>query len=506
MTDAVPAAARDDRPLREWADLPGPPGLPLLANTLQVKPARLHRQLEQWSREYGKLYRLRLGPARILVVADHEQVAAVLRDRPDGFRRTTRQEAIGLEMGMKRGLFSANGQDWARQRRMVMAGFDPAHVKAYFPSLVKVTLRLRSRWQKTLPAAGQHPAASPSERPNGGIGNPIDLQADLMRFTVDTITGLAFGQDVNTLESDQDVIQNHLDKILPVLYQRIISPIPWWRLIKRRVDRDLDEAIVAVNQAIDGFVRTARARLDKDPDRRKHPANLLEAMIVAADQGDSGLSDTDVAGNVMTMLLAGEDTTANTLAWMIHLLARHPSALKRARDEVLLHAPDPDSFCIEAIGRLEYLEACAHETMRLKPVAPFLPLQALRDTTIADVRVPARMVVINLMRHDSVDESLVDNAGTFMPERWLREAEGRSAASDIPAIRRLSIPFGAGPRICPGRYLAMLEIKMAMAMLLSTFDIHSVATDDGAEPEERLSFTMQPVGLMMRLHARTSPG
>ncbi len=96
-------------------------------------------------------------------------------------------------------------------------------------------------------------------------GADIDLQADLMRFTVDAIAGLAFGTDVNTLESDDDVIQRHLDKIFPKLFTRIIAPLPYWRLFKLPSDRELDRALVAVNAAIDGFIASARRQLAERP-------------------------------------------------------------------------------------------------------------------------------------------------------------------------------------------------------------------------------------------------
>jgi len=75
-------------------------------------------------------------------VGDHAEIAKILRDRPDGFRRTTRLDEIWTEMGLPTGVFGANGEEWKRQRRMVMAGFDPVHVKAYFPSLQGVAQRL----------------------------------------------------------------------------------------------------------------------------------------------------------------------------------------------------------------------------------------------------------------------------------------------------------------------------------------------------------------------------
>ena len=481
---AAPAPMPTPAPvLRRIQDLPGPSGLPLLGNLLQVKPTRFHLQLEQWCRELGPYFQVRLGRIRILVVADHAVVAGVLRDRPDGFRRSIRLEQISTEMGLLPGVFGANGEAWRAQRRMVMAGFDPAHVRGYFPSMLRVAGRLNGRWQQ---AAAQHTS--------------IDLQADLMRFTVDAIAGLAFGADVNTLQSDEDVIQRHLDKIFPALARRLLAPIPLWRVWRSAADRALDRSVVEVKRAVEGFIAQARAQLLADPALRERPKNLLQAMVAAAEQPGSGISDAQVAGNVLTMLLAGEDTTANTVAWMIHLLWRNPAALARATAEVRQFAGDPATLTIDQLGQLDFVEACAHETMRLKPVAPLLPLQALREATVGDVQVPKGTVVISLLRRDSVSEAHLPDAAAFKPERWLSEGGPAQQAS---SVKRISMPFGAGPRICPGRYLALLEMKMAMAVLLGRFDIESVDTPDGAEAQEHLAFTMTPVGLRMRLRLRS---
>ena len=161
--------------LRQIKDLPGPRGVPVLGNALQVNRAQIHQDMERWAREYGPLFKVRLARATILVVADHALFGAIMKDRPNGFRRTPMLGVIASELGLPQGLFSAEGDDWLRQRRMVMASFAPGHVRAYFPSLVKVTLRLRERWN----TAAQ-------------MAQPINLQADLMRFTVDAIAGLAF--------------------------------------------------------------------------------------------------------------------------------------------------------------------------------------------------------------------------------------------------------------------------------------------------------------------------
>jgi cytochrome P450 len=466
-------------PLRQIEDLPGPRGWPLFGNLPQVRMRRIHQDMEAWTRKCGPFFRVRLGRIKLLVVADHRAINAILRDRPEGFRRGSRLYEVVTEMGSTPGLFVAEGEAWRNQRRMVMASFAAGNVRAYFPALRRVALRLRARWQKAALADA-----------------PIDLQADLKRYTVDIIAGLAFGSEVNTLDSGEDVIQHHLDIVLAGIFRRAMSPVNYWRWFKLPADRRLERSNAVLSAAIDAFVTKARARMADNPDLREHPNNLLEAMIAAADSGDAGVDDRDVVSNVSTMLLAGEDTTANTLAWLIYLLHRNPRAWRLAKEEVARVAPDPANLTLEQIEALTYVDACANEAMRLKPVAPFVGLEALRDTTVADIHVPARTTVWCVLRHDSLDEGYCPNPGAFEPERWLGDG---AAPASTAALRRVTMPFGSGPRLCPGRYLALLEIKLAMATLLGCFDIKSLGAPGGGEAREIMSFTMNPVGLRMRL-------
>jgi len=224
-------------------------------------------------------------------------------------------------------------------------------------------------------------------------------------------------------------------------------------------------------------------------------------MIVARETEGSGLDDADVSGNVLTMLLAGEDTTANTLAWTIYLLSRNPQAMQRAREEVravLTGPPLPTQY--DQLSALAFVEACAHETMRLKPVAPVIMGEAVRDTVVAGIEVPAGQLVMCLMRPGATDERHFPGAQAFDPARWLADAAPARAAA---SAKRVAMPFGAGPRLCPGRYLAMLEMKMVIAMLLGGFEVESVSTPDGGEVREYLALTMAPVGLRLRLRPRT---
>lgn len=468
---------------RRLDELPGPRRLPLIGNIHQLHGRSAHRDVEQWAQRYGPFFHFRLGRRRFLGITDPDVILSVLRDRPDGFRRSVRMEQMTREMGLEPGLFVSNGEAWQRQRRMVMSAFDPAHVKAYFPTLLKVANRLARRWRGA--------AASRT---------PIDLRADLMRYTVDAVAGLAFGTDMNTLESDGEILQNHLDKVLPVLFRRLLAPFPYWRYFSLPSDRRVARSVAAVDEAVRGFIATARERMAADPALRERPSNLLEAMIVASDTQQGAGGDREIAGNVWTMLLAGEDTTANTLGWLLWLLQQNPSAMERCREEVRRLVPDIASITPETLASLDYVDACVSEAMRLKPVVPMMLNEAVRDTTVGDVRVKAGTMVWCVFRHATMQAQFFPDAKAFEPQRWLAgTTQGRDSA------KRVAIPFGAGPRICPGRYLALLEIKMAMAVLLSQFDIESVSTVEGGEPDEYMAVTMGPIGLRMTLAERLEP-
>jgi cytochrome P450 len=478
--------ATTELPPMRWEDLPGPRGWPVVGNALQIDRDRMHQQLEGWAGRYGGRFAFRIASARFLVISDPDAIARVLRDRPDGFKRPGKLERISREFGFL-GLFSANGDTWRRQRPMVLGSFDPTHIKAFVPTLAAVTERLARRWQ----GAAQE-------------GADIDLQSDLMRYTVDVTAALAFGEDINTLESrGEEVIQVHLNHVLPALVRRALSPFETWKYFPNRQDRELQGHIDKLHAAVQAFIARTRRRLEDQPALRENPANLIQAMVALRDRQAGGLSDEDVSGNVLTMLLAGEDTTANTLAWLTWLLHRHPEARRRAAAEaraVLDGAACPGSM--EQLAQLDWIEACANEAMRLKPVAPLIFNEARRTTVVQGVQVERGTTVICLMRAGALDASNFAQPQAFRPERWL-SGEG-AAAHSMTSAKRVVMPFGAGPRMCPGRYLALAEIKMAAAMLLANFEIESVAPGSGSEPQERIALTMYPVGLRMRLAATHS--
>lgn len=320
-----------------------------------------------------------------------------------------------------------------------------------------------------------------------------------MRYTVDVTTCLAFGKNLNTLEQgDGTAIQQHLNVIFPALINRILAPVDFRRWVK---DKRIAGHVQALQVAVAGFIADARQQLADQPALREKPQNLIQALIAATDRGEGGITDEDVSGNVLTMLLAGEDTTANTLAWMTWLLFTHPQALARARTAVDHLLPQGAIVStVEQLSALDELEACAHEAMRLRPVAPLNILEAAEEVVVADVLVPKGAFVVCLMRPASLNAAHFAQPNDYDPTRWRNADDGSVKA--MSAAKRVSMPFGAGPRMCPGRYLALAEIKMVAAMLLSSFEIEDVSAPQAGAPEERLTLTMAPVGLRMKLRLR----
>ena len=461
--------------MRSITELPGPRGLPLLGNLLQLDLKQLHRVLERWCNEFGPLFAFELAKKPVVVVADPELIQNILRQRPNLYRRLGTIESVFEEMGIT-GVFAADGAAWKRQRRLTAHALDAGHLRQFFPALVKVTERLKNRWSR---AADKQAA--------------VEVQQDLMRYTVDVTTNLAFGYDMNTLEKEGEVIQDHLEKIFPMINRRINAPFPYWRYLRLAADRALDKALVAIRETINGFITRTRERLAQTPELAAQPTNFLEAMLGAHDEGEAAFTDAEVYGNVLTLLLAGEDTTANTLAWMIHLMIEHPEVQARMRTEAVEVVGNGGMLSqLADIERLPYIEAVTHETMRLKPVAPVLFFEPVEDVEIAGVAVPKNTAMMVPTLHGPLQETHFGGAAQFRPERWLEMA----APSACPHNTKAFVPFGGGPRYCPGRQLAMVEIKTVMAMLCAAFEV--TKTEHPEPVREIFSFTMMPVNLFVR--------
>jgi len=461
-------------------ELPGPKGLPVVGNMHQIKVEKFHLILEEWYRQYGDLYQFRLGPDRTVVIADPEMVHKILKARPEQFARLKDIRLTIEEMGVE-GLFSAEGEQWRRHRHYAKRAFDVRHLQEFFPTMRKVTRRLQRRWGQL------------AEQ-----GKSMDVQKEMMRYTVDITTNLAFGYDMNTLEEEGDRLQSHLKRVFPMIAYRAFMPVRYWNYLKLPADRVLDKSLLELRTAVNHFIESARGQLVENPALREHPENLLQALLAAQAEEDVEFSDLEIYGNVFTFLLAGEDTTANTIAWMTYYMAKYPEIQHRMQaeaDAVLGNTATVTDY--EKIRDLRYIEAVAHETMRCKPVATFLALQALTDVRVGQLHIPNGTPVILLLRPKGMEEGEFTDVTEFNPERWLDYAPGNN-----PQHYKAFAPFGGGPRLCPGRSLALLEIKMAVSMICRHFDV--LRTEPGKNIEERFVFTMMPLDLMISLRLRES--
>jgi cytochrome P450/nitrite reductase/ring-hydroxylating ferredoxin subunit len=465
-------------PLLTPEQLPGPGTLPILGNLHQIRADRFHLILEDWYRQYGDVFQFKLGSDCAVVVADPEIVQKILQARPEKFARLNGIRKTIEEMGVE-GLFSAEGEQWRRHRQLATRTFDVRHLRDFFPIITKVTQRLHKRWHQR--AAQQA---------------PIDVQKELMRYTVDITANLAFGYDMNTLEEEGDRIQRHLERVFPMIAYRAFMPVRHWNYLKMPADRALETSLAELRVSINQFIDNARQQMNANPSLWERPQNLLQALLAAQADGEVELSDLEIYGNVFTFLLAGEDTTANSIAWMMYFMAKYPEVQRQMQaeaDAVLADTATVTEY--QKTRELRYIEAVAHETMRFKPVATFLALQAARDVTVSQIRMPEGTPVFLLLRPKGLEDSEFEEAIQFRPERWLNYARHEN-----PHHRKSFLPFGGGPRLCPGRSLALLEIKMAVSMICRHFDV--VRTEPSRSIEERFAFTMMPQDLMISLRPR----
>lgn len=458
---------------RTIRELPGPRGLPLIGNGLQLLPmSRRHLRLEAWCERYGPVFAFRAAGRRWVAIAGQDEVNALLRDRPEGFRRLREMERAFDEPGFS-GVFSVEGETWRRQRGLVVRALNANNLHRRYAVIQTATRRLHQRL-----------------REHARSGESFAITPLLTSFSVDVASALAFGHDLNTLERGEVELQSHIERVSQMLAFRSLFPFNYWRFFQLPADRAYRRSVVALHAAIEGFIDEARAQMRQRQQLRQEPENFLQAMLASQEQ-DETFTDAEIVGNVYTLLLAGEDTTAHTLAWTIWFLAQRPDIQARLAGEsaaLLGEAPCPADH--EVVSKLVYCEAVLRESMRLKPVAALDPYEPLAETTICGTRIPVGTRIVLLKRHVSRSAG----GAEFDPDRWLDHAD--RAAPDQKSF----LNFGAGPRFCPGRNLAFLEAKSALAMIARDFEIE--LDDSGGPVSEFFGFTMVPKGLRVRLRER----
>jgi cytochrome P450 len=312
---------------------------------------------------------------------------------------------------------------------------------------------------------------------------------------------MAMGQDINTVDRDENSLQRDVQHLFNIITKRLTSPFPYWRYIKLPHDRAADACADRVQQAVLGFIEQARKKLEADPALRVRPTNMLEALIIARDELGSEFNDSHVVGNAITMVFAGEDTTSKTLAWLMYFMGKYPEKARLIAEEAdrsLGSGTLPPDFA--DLNRFGYLDAAISETMRMKMVAPFVSLEANEDIVLGETLVPQGTLILSLLRFAGLSENNFPRPDEFVPERWV---PGHPEFID-EEIKGKSFPFGGGGRLCPGRYLAVTQIRTVISMVTKNFIVELV---DGAPPvQELFRFMMSPSALPLRLRKRNASG
>ncbi len=464
------------------ADLPGPRPWPVVGNTLQLRRGAAHATMETWARRYGPLFRLRFGPYRAVGVAEPGIIDQLLRHRPVEVSRSPRIAKVINETGFA-GVFTAEGEAWRRQRRLVMRALTPEIIRTFFPVIGTVTERLQARW-----------------RAQTGRGERPDVLRDLKCYSIDVTTWLTMGLDIDTLRQETSSLQADVETWFQTVGRRLPQIVPYWHVLRLPADRRSDAAIARLHATVDELIAGARREMAQQPQLRQSPRNILQALVAARDEPGSEFTDQDVHGNVGVMLFAGEDTTANTMAWLLYHLAGEAAARVTARAQVDAVLGGHLPADLSQLEGLDYIEAAAIESMRLKPIAPVQGMRANVDLDLAGLLVPRDHLLFLLPRVCATQESRFPEAERFLPQRWLRDDDGTETND-----RRSMFPFGGGQRYCPGRYLAMVEIKMVTAMVLAGFDLR---VNERAEPRvdpvsENFGFTMAPGALPLHFSLRS---
>ncbi len=464
---ATPAAAR------RYDELPQPPGAwPLLGHLPGFDAHRTHLILERWAQQLGTPYRFGMGPGyRAMVVTDPDVVQHISRQRPDALTRGGRLRPVMAEMGFD-GVFSAEGEAWRTQRKLVMGSLNSTHLKTWLPALAATTGRLAQRWAR---AAAE--------------GRVLEMTDELKRFTVDVTSRLAFGRDPRTLDAaaEGERIQQHLELVFPAVIRRAMTPFSYWRWFRLPADRRLDRAIAAVHRHARDCIAAARAELPTAD--AAAPRHALESMLLH--QAALGLTDSDIVANVVTLLLAGEDTTTHALCWTLFYLAQQPALqeqMAQLAQSVLRDADAPADAA--ALAALEPFEHLALEAIRLRPVVPFNVFEPVQDTVVGGVAIAARTKIFALARPAMNDPARFAGPQHYRPERW--------ATGEVD--QRAYLPFGAGARVCPGRALATAEMRLVLAMLLRRFRVTLAC--DPATIGEVCALTMLPDRMPVRLVPR----
>jgi cytochrome P450 len=437
---------------------PGPRGRPLVGNLPEFAGDML-AFVESCARDYGDVVRLRLAGRDVWIVNHPTLVEELLVHR---HRDYTKHHAFfwsNVEAIFGKGLLTNEGDDWLRQRRLIQPTFHPDRVAEYARIMVERTERTLAGWR---------------------AGEIRDVRQEMMALTFQIVAETLFGADVRGDVAEIGAAFNvGIDEIAvrlrrPVRFPDWV-PVPSNRRYRRAVAR-MDELIVRI-------IRERRAAGFEERD------DLLSRMLRARDEAGT-MDEGQLRDEVMTMLLAGHETTALALTWTWSLLSRHPGADARVHAEVegILGSRPPEP---EDMARLPYVERAFKEALRLYPPAYGFGREAVMESELDGWKIPRGMTLLVFSWLLHRDRRWWEDPLRFDPDRWKDGLEER-----IP--RLANMPFGGGPRVCIGHRFAMAEGILIVAAIARRYRLEWLA-----EPVPFTSITLRPSGdLRARLVAR----
>ncbi len=417
--------------------------------------------------QYGDIYFVpsRTGDDAGLYVLRHpDHIREVLVTRASSF---TKQHSAFRQLSqfLGEGLLTADGDTWKRQRRMVQPAFSPTRMAGYAAVMTEEAERLAASWKP---------------------GQQLELGPAMMELTLRVVSRALFGHDptadIQGVGRAMAAFQEGLGAGSQIL--------PSWIPTPGR--RHLRDGIETLDRIMYGLIDRRRAVIDRDPSAGDdRPRDLLQMLVTAVDdEGDGrGMTKQEVRDQLVTLFLAGHETTSNLLTWTFALLAKNPDVdakLAAELAEVLTSDGRARAATFEDLPRLTYTERVLAESMRLYPPAYIVARKAHEDTEIGGYVVPRDaevMVWIYLTQHDP---RWFPSPEAFRPDRFEPGAEAQ-----LP--RSAYLPFGAGPRACIGKSFAMMEAKVLLATLARKFRFELAP---GHKLQMKPQITLMPRGAM----------
>ncbi len=452
---------------------PGPRGLPLLGNLIDVQTDLLEL-FERGLREHGDTVRFRFGPFDFVVVHRPEDIRTVLLSRAGDFRKSPSYEGLRLAVG--NGLLTSEGTFWRRQRKLMTPAFHHRRLVDFCQTMVTCASECGDGW-----------AAAAAEREGDeGPGRVVDLHAEMLSLTFRIVGLTLFSTELSEKAGRMGpALATVLEHVNHVATAMLLTPPPW---VPTPRNRRFRRAMEVVDDVVLGIIAERRRSGEEVGD-------LLGMLMAASDEtGEVRMTDAELRDEVATLVLAGHETTAQALTWAFMLLSRHPDVERRVVAEIReVCGERPPSF--EDLKALELTGRVIDESMRLYPPAWLFERQACVDLDLGGYFIPANTLVAvspwTLHRHPAYWE----NPEGFDPDRFSPE---RVAARP----RYAYLPFGGGPRQCIGVNFALYEAKLVLATLLQRF---SFALVPGQDLRPDAAVTLRPSqGMKMWVRPRTS--